>query len=175
MPRTCLADKPYTGNNDIVQRLFLLGTVLYDGQPQKIQDRAGGNEHMARLHGEHGFRLQAGHRPSRGEARTDTECRILRQRLQGVLERNDDNKHLDRTGRGEPHTTANSQSRRNDSQPGIFLHPARGEEGERHAPRQEVYGAPLHKGEQEGIRICGNRHARGSDKRNLPRSQPQRL
>lgn len=33
MPRTCLADKPYTGNNDIVQRLFLLGTVLYDGQP----------------------------------------------------------------------------------------------------------------------------------------------
>lgn len=57
MPRTRLTVIHSAGNRHFMQRIFLLGTVLYAGQQKEIQNRAGCHEHMARLHGEHGIRL----------------------------------------------------------------------------------------------------------------------
>ena len=61
VPRPRLADKPCPGVGHLVQRLLLLGIILHARQQEEIQERAGGHEHMARLHGEHGFRLQTRH------------------------------------------------------------------------------------------------------------------
>ena len=122
LPRTSLPPAIDSRHRYLVQWLFLLGTLPHVRQPQEISQCTDCHEHMAKLYGQHGIRLSAGHRPARRETRHDTQCRILRQVSPRLMERTDGHLHFHRSGRGEPHPPANCQLRGNHSQPRLLHH-----------------------------------------------------
>ncbi len=110
-----------------------------------------------------------------GEKRGSYPTRSSTTRLTRVVERPYGHQYLHRTGRSQPHAAANSQPRRDDSQPRLLLRAACGEKSAGRTARHGLHPPALHQGQPPRLRLHRGRNAVVRAERNLQTPRPSRL